>query len=287
MTATNYTIRTMNRHEVHMAVDWAAAEGWNPGLDDAHCFHAADPEGFLVGLADQEPVSCISAIRYGRDFGFLGFHIVKPEHRGKGYGLRIWKAGIERLKGRVLGLNGVVAQQDNYKKSGFTLSCRNIRKQGTGGLEALIPPDDASRMEELSSLPFSSVAAYDHAFFPDSREEFLRCWINRKNNRALGLIHDGELAGYGVIRHCRIGHKIGPLFANTRGQAEMLLLALIAHLEPDEPYFLDIPEKNSAAVELADLFGMTTVFETARMYKGAEPELSIDRSFGVTSFELG
>lgn len=27
-------------------VDWAAREGWNPGLRDADSFHTADPTGF-------------------------------------------------------------------------------------------------------------------------------------------------------------------------------------------------------------------------------------------------
>src|SRR5436190_14760440 len=32
------TIRPMIRPEIDLAVDWAAAEGWNPGLADAACF---------------------------------------------------------------------------------------------------------------------------------------------------------------------------------------------------------------------------------------------------------
>ncbi|HLA33082.1 MAG TPA: GNAT family N-acetyltransferase, partial [Pseudomonas sp.] len=31
----------MTRAEVDLAIDWAAAEGWNPGLHDADCFYAA------------------------------------------------------------------------------------------------------------------------------------------------------------------------------------------------------------------------------------------------------
>ena len=36
-------VRTMSRDEIDLAVDWAAAEGWNPGLQDADCFYTADP----------------------------------------------------------------------------------------------------------------------------------------------------------------------------------------------------------------------------------------------------
>ena len=45
-----YSIRTMTQDEVELAIDWAAREGWNPGLHDAACYYAADPNGFLVGL---------------------------------------------------------------------------------------------------------------------------------------------------------------------------------------------------------------------------------------------
>ena len=103
----------MTRLEVDLAIDWAAAEGWNPGLHDAHCFHAADPQGFLVGLVGDEPVAVISAMRYGATFGFIGFYIVKPGWRGQGFGLAVWKAGMARLAGRTIGLDGLGDQQAN------------------------------------------------------------------------------------------------------------------------------------------------------------------------------
>ncbi len=30
-----FAVRAMNAQEAALALDWAAAEGWNPGLDDA------------------------------------------------------------------------------------------------------------------------------------------------------------------------------------------------------------------------------------------------------------
>lgn len=33
--------------------------------------------------------------------------------------------------------------------------------------------------------------------------------------------------------------------------------------------------------------GMHAMFETARMYTGAAPSISTDRTYGITSFELG
>ena len=126
-------IRTMTRHEVDVAVDWAAREGWNPGLADADCFYAADPDGFLIAYLDHEPAACISVVRYDSSFGFLGFYIVKPEMRGRGYGYQIWQAGMERLEGCTVGLDGVVAQQENYRRQNEERRSTALRrKRGSG-----------------------------------------------------------------------------------------------------------------------------------------------------------
>jgi GNAT superfamily N-acetyltransferase len=279
----DYSIRTMTRPEIDMAVDWAAEEGWNPGLNDAGCFYAADREGFLVGLLGNEPVAAISVVRYGTSFSFLGFYIVRPQYRGMGFGMRIWNAGLERLEGRTTGLDGVVAQQQNYTKSGFTLAYRNIRLQGTGG--GRIPAYEG--IKPLAELPFDTLLAYDKSFFPDDRGAFLNCWINQSESTSLGIIENNTLAGYGVIRSCRKGFKIGPLFADRADLAEQLFCALKASIPEGSPLYLDIPEVNPEAVTLAKRHNMNAVFETARMYRGKKPELPTGKIYGVTTFELG
>jgi GNAT superfamily N-acetyltransferase len=283
MTQRSYEIRSMSRQEVDLAVEWAAQEGWNPGLADAACFYAADPQGFLVGLLDGEPVACISVVKYDQCFGFLGFYIVKPSYRRQGFGIRIWSAGLDYLRGCNIGLDGVVAQQDSYRKSGFTLVYRNIRYRGHGMAE--VPHDSA--VVDLRTLPFATVEAYDRAFFPAPRQAFLQAWIDQPGTEARGLCEGGRLRGYGVRRKCREGYKIGPLFADTAAVAEQLYNALAGGIAAAEPVFLDIPEVNAAALALVQRHHMTAVFETARMYAGQAPCLPLERLYGVTSFELG
>ncbi len=278
-----FIIRTMTRAEVDIAIDWAAAEGWNPGVRDADCFRAADPDGFLMGLLNEEPVAALSAVRYGETFGFLGFYLVRPEQRGKGYGIQIWDAGLARLQGRTIGLDGVLAQQDNYRRSGFRLAYRNIRYQGSGGG----PLPNGSGIVPLSALALDEIFAYDQPFFPDDRQQFIQCWIQQSRGTALGIQHDGKLVAYGVLRGCRSGYKIGPLFADRPEWAETLFLAMKAQVAEGAPLYLDVPETNPAAVALAERHDMAVVFETARMYRGALPDLPMNRLFGVTTFELG
>ena len=284
----DFTIRTMTRLEFDLALDWAASEGWNPGLFDAGPFRSVDPDGMLVGLLDNEPVAVISALRYDDSFGFIGFYIVRPDCRGQGYGWKIWEAGMARLGSRTIGLDGILAQQENYSRSGFVLAHRNIRYQGCGGSTA--KPRclrDDHRLVSLQELPFHKLADYDQNFFPASRHDFLQSWINQPKTLALGLIGSKNLLGYGVRRSCRSGYKIGPLFADSPVLAATLLDALCVGTESEAPLFLDVPECNRAAVELVETCGMRRVFETARMYTGVAPDLALARSYGITSFELG
>lgn len=283
MPARTFTIRPMRPEEVAIAIEWAAAEGWNPGLHDAECFAATDPTGFLVGLLGDEPIATISAVKYGNSFGFIGFYMVKPTYRKQGFGIQVWNAAIDQLQSRTIGLDGVVAQQQNYQRSGFQFAHRNIRYGGAGGGNA----PDVINLVELSGVPFEEVVKYDRAFFPDDRTVFLQHWITQPGGTALGYWQGSQLIGYGVIRPCRSGYKIGPLFADQSEIAEALFLALKAKVAINEPIYLDVPETNSAALHLAEQYGMAPVFETARMYRGEPPVFRIDRWFGVTTFELG
>lgn len=277
-----YRVRVMSRAELDLAVDWARLEGWNPGLHDAGAFHAVDPAGFLVGLLDGQPVASLSVVRYPGNFGFLGFYIVRPEVRGRGYGWRLWQEGLRHLEGCTVGLDGVVAQQDNYRKSGFTLSHRNIRFGGSvpdGGAGGTV-------LVDAQTVPFDRLAALDADLFPAPRPGFLANWIALPGATALAAVRDGAAAGFGVIRPCHSGFKIGPLYAADGGIARDLVLAL-GRAAGAGPVFLDVPEPNAAGVRLAEELGLTPQFETARMYLGPAPTTDLGRLFGVTSFELG
>jgi hypothetical protein len=278
-----YHTRPMTRAEVAKAVDWAAAEGWNPGLHDADTFQAADPGGFWAGILDGEPVASISLVRYGAHFAFLGLYIVQPACRGRGFGWRLWRDAMASVAGRQVGLDGVLAQQDNYRKSGFAPAWRNVRHEGRG----LDGPGLPRGVLPLLELPFDTVNDYDRPFFAADRAAFLRGWLRQPDAAAFGFVADGQLRGYGVIRRCRSGWKIGPLAADGEKVAQVLYDALAGQAGVDEPVFLDLPQPNAAAVALARRNGMEPVFETARMYTGQAPLLPLARLYGVASFELG
>ncbi len=275
-------IRTLTPEEAQHAIDWAAREGWNPGPHDLRCFLAQDAGLFLGAFVDGALAAVISATRYGADFGFIGFYIAAPAHRGQGHGIAVWREGMVQLAGRVVGLDGVVAQQDNYRKSGFALAWRNIR---FGGVPPALPRRDP-QIVPAGDVPLDAILALDAPIFPAPRPAFWRAWLHAPGHVARVKLRDGEAVGLGVLRPAREGSRIGPLVAASAADAEALLAALLADA-PAGPVFLDVPEPNAEAMALAQALGLVPVFETARMYAGAAPPVAMQRLFCVTSLELG
>lgn len=281
-------VRPASRDEFAVAVEWAAVEGWNPGIDDLAAFHAVDPEGFIMGFVDGKPVSSVSVVRYGSDFGFLGFYIVRDGFRGAGHGLATWQAGLEHLQLRTVGLDGVVDQQDNYRRSGFVYHGRNLRYQGV--------PDRLPEMGEKHGIrpvhasDMAAIERLDRTVFPAERAAFLADWIlapTAPTRTSLVARADGQISGFGTIRQCRSGWKIGPLTAGRPAVASALFAALCATIPHGDPVVLDVPEANSAARALADAMGLSPVFETARMYLGTPRPVRPEWLYGITTFELG
>jgi GNAT superfamily N-acetyltransferase len=260
---------------------WAANESWNPGLADAPAFFAQDPGGFFVGRIDDEPVSAISVVNYGTDYAFLGHYLVRPDLRGRGHGLTTWKTALAHAGNRTIGLDGVVAQQDNYRRSGFEPAYRTARF--TGAAPAFDVPSDVRvvRPEDLADI-----TAYDAGCTPADRPRFLARWLTGPGHHAAVRRSGDRVTGYGVIRPGHDCSRIGPLFADTAEDARAVFAALTAEAAGRQ-VAIDVPETNPAGVALAEEAGFTPSFETARMYTGPVRRYAEERVFGVTTLELG
>lgn len=278
--------RAMTRPELETLVEWAADEGWNPGINDAQIFWDTDPQGFVAAESDGELIGGGSIVSYAGQFGFMGFFIVRPDHRGQGLGRQLWLHRRDRLIARLqapplIGMDGVFDMQGFYARGGFVYCNRDLRFEGIGAAS-----EPADTLVDLGEVAFADLLSYDTAHFPAPRERFLRAWVDQPGSLALGAVSDGALRGYGVIRPCRRGFKIGPLFATDAATADDLYRGLAA-FAPGEPVFLDVPENNPDAMALVQRHGLREVFGCARMYYGAAPVLPHGEIFGVTTFELG
>ncbi len=274
-------IRKMEMQEIEIAMYLAYKEGWNPGLNDGIAFFNTDPSGFLLAESGGEVVGCISAVSYTDNYGFIGFYIVDAEHRLGNAGVQLGLYALKHLAGKNIGIDGVLNRVKNYERLGFKFAYKNIRFESIGGQyftdENIVP---------INEVNFDDIIKYDRQCFPVERAKFLKEWNFLPNVYSYCYVKEGKLMGYGTIRPCRKGYKIGPLFADNLHIANELYKSLSNHAVDDYLYY-DVPEVNPLALEIAAKYEMRKVFETARMYSKEEPLIDLNKIYGLTSFELG
>ena len=186
------TIRQMQRSELDELVEWAAIEGWNPGLSDADLFWEFDPQAFIAAEIGGQLIGGGSIVSYDDQYGFMGFFIIREDQRGKGLGNRLWNERLRRLQLRLkkqslIGMDGVFDMQSYYSKGGFEFAGRDLRFEGLGQTTPM--PQEVVLLDEV---PFADIDAYDRAHFPAARTRFLQRWVEQSgcHARAVKLQHN-------------------------------------------------------------------------------------------------
>lgn len=280
-----YEIGAMTRSEVAVLESWAAAEQWNPGLHDMEVAWGFDAAAFIALRKDGELVGGGAIMSYDGKAGFMGLFIMRPDQRGRGLGTLLWHERLRRLRERLepgasIGMDGVFDMVPFYATGGFQSLYRDVRYEGKVSTE---PHPDAV---PLSRLEFDQVDAYDQPIFGTRRSDFLRAWLSQPDGRGAAVLRRGEIRGYGFLRRCRVGFKLGPVFADDPETADVILQELFASAGGQQVQ-LDVPEPNAAAVELARHYGLEPGFGCARMVCGPPLPVPVERVYGVTSFEFG
>ena len=270
--------------EWDQVVLWAAAEGWNPGRHDAEHFLLQDPAGCLLGRLHGKVVSAVSVINYSPDYAFLGFYLVRPDRRGKGYGYETWRAGLRHAGERTIGLDGVPDQQENYRKEGFFPAYTTIRYRGKPNLEH--KGEDTEGIVPVQAKDLGLLSALDAVSHPADRHAFASRWAADPRHITRARFRDGMLTGYGVLRPAHDGFRIGPLLATTPRDASALLAALLSEAG-EATVSIDVPEPHHVARSLVELHGLAPASRTARMYTGPVRTLQQSLIYGVMSLELG
>ena len=268
--------RNMSEAELGIVLGWAADEGWNPGLDDAAAFYAADPDGFFVADVDGVPVASILVVNHSEHFAFLGLYICLPAFRGPGIGFELWQHAIAHAGGRVVGFDGVPDQQANYACSGFVHAGETRRFEGVVPALAsmVVRPVEAGDTEVLIML----LARREGL----EKARFLRAWLTETATQVSFCLPDGS--GVVTRRRCGRGTKIGPLSAATLEAAEALVRHAAVGVEG--PLVVDVPGDQPGLARLCESWGMEVSFRTARMYRGAPPQLG-PGVWSVATLELG
>ena len=294
----NFSIRLISTNEITEVTNWASLEGFSPGFDDVSIFRNTDKQGVWVGCLNNNPIGCISCIKYNSSYGFIGLFIVKKEFRKNGYGVRLWKHALDYLRNvDCIGLEAAPERLNDYQKWGFKKSSITNRWELNGFQNLPLKNFYKDQYHSFRVVPGNQISSdavliYDSQREPSPRPHFLNDWLKNSYGNVSALVdNNGMCHGFGRIRPCVLdggnsqGWRIGPLLADTPPLAELLIRRLVGNLESQ--IFLDCSTLNPYANYLLLNLGFKEISKTYRMYKGPQPPCPMNQVYGLACLELG
>ncbi|MAS28485.1 GNAT family N-acetyltransferase [Synechococcus sp. UW105] len=288
-------IRTINRADVPLMTSWARQEGFAPGKGDVGIYRHTDRQGLWVGCLGGEPIGCIAGVRYNLVYGFIGLYIVRPDHRGQGYGKELWQHALDHLESvACIGLEAAEDRIDDYSRWGFQPASPTIRWRTTAaptlGSSPDLPMPDGLRLLSGDAIPEPALQIYDAQRELSPRPHFLSDWLHHPAGSVVALLDQHQAChGFARIRPCLLidgeGWRIGPLLADSPELAELLIRALLQ----DHPgvVIIDSPGGNPFASPLMERIGFEPFARTLRMYRGRIPNQGLEDVYGLACLELG
>ena len=242
---------------------------WNPGLQDGIGFHNTDPTGFFIGLLRGQPICCISAVRHG-SIGHIGYYVVEKQYRGRGYGMKMFGHAMKYLHGCNIRLDAVLTAVDKYKKSGFLPNYCSTRYTGTIDSKDVSCPNIYS----AADISFDKIVQYDACYYGENRKYFLSTWLTTATTNSLVYQDNDVIQGFGAIRKCHEGYRLGPVYAETSDIAKDLIYSLC------QPYdkcklTLEFADENLEGKKLMEQLNFQQDFQYITMFTQTPPQVNL------------
>ena len=297
--STNYVIKKVSSVAEYRAtfMSFGVSEGWMPAIDEAEIFYNTDPEGFFVGELDGKPISCVSLVRYGESFAFVGMYIVLKEHRGKGYGLTLWKRALEFFPSTYnVALDAGIGKVSLYQKWGFkeAFKCRKVQIDIGASFAKLVNYSATSdcTIQSARLVNFDKLSAYDNAAFGAPHQKFLKGLLEGPNTITL-VATDTADEVVGFVAACKMviekrGWRLAPLYADSDQIARAILKEVLQQMRKNSP------EREVAMLELApegyplaEELNATTLTEIQRMFTKGQLDFARKKVYSFNSADLG
>lgn len=264
-------------------IEMSRQEKWDPGLGDGHLFLNVDNEGFFISYLHGKPIASVAAVNFNENYASIGHYIVKPEFRGKGIGLALWKFAIKHAGERIIALDAVPEQRKNYAKWGFKTYYRTFRIQGRASGHKV----NTSNINIIDQNSIQSVIEFDESITGYSRDRLLTSWFFGNNRKGFILSDNQNIKGLIGLRQSNDGYRVGPFYAKDKDHIKDLFLTAIREIPENALVTLDVPEYAQTTINLLHSFGFRTLFHTYRMYRGTPRVGYTQGNNALASLEIG
>ena len=302
-----FTVRRLTRAEEvkELICDKTATINEKPGRLDHVSYFAVDNTGFYVGELDGQPISCLSVVKHTDNYAFAGNYHVEEQHRGRGYGFRIWKTAMGSLSDDCnVGLHTVVQNETLYKKIGFQRAWINkrfrfvtSRSQATSAFSG-IQHSPGICVNTVPEVDFGDILDYTTSIYGFERYSFLQKWANSPNSwGCVATNNKGRIVGYANVRTTHPQDqwwKIGPLFADDSQIARSLYKAILEKVSAEDQngtVVVDVPFGtlfSSDTLQIVkELSGIHYSTHSCMYTKGIPSNMDLKKIFGLTTVQIG
>ena len=278
-------IRTMTPADLPVAMRLTEQAGWNQIQADWRRFLVMQPDGcFLAeldGLAVGTTVTCTFD-----DVAWIAMVLVDTAVRGRGIGTALMRHALAFLDGQgvaTIRLDATSLGQPMYEKLGFKPQYELARYEGV--------PNGVSDLKNPSTVRHGwpggvdDVMALDHVVTRTNRRKLVERLLVERPDALRVAERRGKLVGYLTVREGRNALQLGPCVASAEAGAALLADAAASFAE--QPAFLDVPNPNSPAVQIAETLGLKVQRTFVRMCRGREIQEDVARLWASSGPELG
>lgn len=282
-------IEKLTLDSVPAAMQLSTQAGWNQCRADWELLLALAPDHCFAGWIGDDLVATTTVVTYGGDVSWIGMVLVSEEHRGQGYGSRIFQTALEATleSGQsAIGLDATPFGQGLYSKNDFVEIAPITRWCGT--LQPTTTTDDVTELESTDS---DLACSFDRRAVGVNRGDLLRQLLERADCTCLALENssrdgrgESNLSGYAVLRPGRQHWQLGPIVSETETAYAQLVSRAAERC--NESVVVDAPTDDND--ELLTRSGLTADRRLVRMTHAKPQPLLLDETVkAVAGLEWG
>jgi len=261
------SIRVMTARDIPDGLRLCRAARWNQTSADWEFFLSSAPAGALVAEERGSVIGSVATLPYGA-FTWVSMVLVDPEARGRGVGRLLLERGLALVPGHVTArLDATPAGEPLYRTLGFAAEFALARWLLPASARGSSRDELHAYARPVASGDWPAILQMDRHVFGASRQGLLERMAAEAPEYAWVLAHDGRVRAYLFGRHGHVREHLGPLVADTRESAQILLHGCLdAH--PGRTFFLDAPDRDDGWRDVLTDLGFAIERPFLRMHRG-------------------
>ncbi len=254
------------------------AAHWNQTAADWEFFLAFTPAGALVADERGVVIGTVATVPYG-PFTWISMVLVDPAFRGRGVGRLLLERGLALVPESVVArLDATPAGEPLYRTLGFAPEHAITRWFIEAATRKGWPHGDGPATHEgwphcslygrpLGPDDWPPILQMDRHVFGASRARLLQHLAQDAPEYAWVLETDGRMRAYLFGRHGHVRDHLGPLIADARESAHVLLHSCLAS-QSQRGFFIDAPDRDDGWRDVLASLGFASERPFLRMHKG-------------------